>query len=389
MADCCIPGFSFPSAQEMEKRTVNDSLVWSEICAIQKAILAASSNCQPGGGQMCTTIGGTTPMTFVAGVQSIDVISPGNGYVSDHPDIRFVQPNGATVIAAAATVVTTDGRITGITIDTPGAGYRPRKATIAITSTAGINAFLIPHVDNLGAIVNVEILNAGTGYALSDVVTVTRAVPYNASYINAAIVITGVGIDGSITDVMVSSAGTGYDDSLPALEFVSTLSPGTAYPRGTGFIGRVVTGPIGEVLSVDILSAGTGYTDIFPSVTINDIGTGATATATMVTGTISAVNVITTGTNYTSLATATVYNPVTALAPNPPATPAVLKVNTSINTFGTNPLAYYNVWAGLATDKQIQLQINSVVSYFSCLGYTIKILTNPTTGSTLMWKICW
>ena len=95
------------------------------------------------------------------------------------------------------------------------------------------------------------------------------------------------------------------------------------------------------------------------------------------------------GTEYTSLATGSVLNPPTAALPNPPATPAVVTINVSTNTFGTNPNMYWQVWSGAATNKPIQMQLNSVISYFKGLNYTINIQTNPDTGSTIQWHICW
>ena len=80
----------FPSSTQMEQLATNLPVVWEEICFIQQAILAASSQCQVGGGQMSTTVGGTTPMTFVSGVSSVSVVNGGSGYYQDSPTIVFV-----------------------------------------------------------------------------------------------------------------------------------------------------------------------------------------------------------------------------------------------------------------------------------------------------------
>jgi len=104
---------------------------------------------------------------------------------------------------------------------------------------------------------------------------------------------------------------------------------------------------------------------------------------------VASIAVLSPGSGYTQAATGIVFNPPTAALPNPPANPAVVDIIVAENTFGTNPALYYQVWAGLATNKPIQLQMSSVLSYFKGLGYTIQIQSNPATGSTIQWKICW
>lgn len=74
MSDCCTPGAGFPAANLMQQMSTNLPVVWEEICMIQQAILAASSQCQPTGGKMCVTVGGSTPMTFVTGIDSITLV---------------------------------------------------------------------------------------------------------------------------------------------------------------------------------------------------------------------------------------------------------------------------------------------------------------------------
>jgi hypothetical protein len=113
------------------------------------------------------------------------------------------------------------------------------------------------------------------------------------------------------------------------------------------------------------------------------LGTGLAATS------VASIAVNTPGSEYTPLATGTVFNPSTAALPNPPASPAIVTINTSVNTFGTDPNMYWQVWSGVATNKPIQLQLTQVQTYFTALGYTVIIQSNPATGSTIQWKICW
>lgn len=390
MADCCTPGTGFPNASTMEQLATNYPVVWEEICMLQQAILAASSQCQVGGGQMCTTVGGTTPMTFVTGVSSVTVVNGGAGYYQDSPAVFFNPPVGSIPsIIATGTVTTNGGNILQINITNGGAGYQPVPATMSVSSVGGIGAILQPLVNAAGNIVAINIVNGGTLYTTSDSVTATRAVLPNIAYVDAIFQITSVSITGEILAIAILDGGSGYQDSVTEAQIVSSLNPALPYPLGTGFIGTVLTDILGVITQVIVNNTGAGYAVDPPFLVISDPGTGAVTTVTLSGTSVASISVDLPGTGYTTSATGTVFNPPTAALPNPPATPAVVTINTSVNTFGTNPNLYYQVWAGTATNKPIQLQLNSVLSYFSNLGYTIIIQSNPATGSTISWKICW
>ena len=389
MSDCCTPGTGFPNAATMEQFATNNSVVWEEICKIQQAILAASSQCQVGGGQMCTTVAGNTPMTFVSGVNTITVTAPGAMYVIDSPAVSFIPPIGSPGTGATATLTTNGGNIQHINIINPGTGYQPISATLSISSLTGTNALLQPLVNAQGQIVSVNIGNTGSGYTTSDSVTATRAVVPNAAYVDAVFRITSVSVTGEILAVIVMNPGSGYQDSVTTVQVVSTLNPLLPYPQGTGFMANVLTNTSGGIVGISIINTGWGYTSMNPYLVISDPGTGATTQVNISAGGVSSVTVLTPGTNYTQSATGTVFNPLTAPVPNPPATPAVVAINVSNNTFGTNPQLYWQTWAGTTTNKLISIQLNSVLSYFKSLGYTISIQSNPATGNTIQWKICW
>lgn len=386
MADCCTPGTGFPTAPQMEQLATNLPVVWEEICMIQQAILAAASNCQPGGGQMCTVVGGDTPMTFVSGVESVTVVSGGTGYFQDSPSISFIPPVGSAGTGATGTVQTNGGNITGITITAGGTGYQPVPATLAVSSLTGTGADLQPLVNGNGNIVNINIADAGIGYTVNDSIIATRAVLPNSAYVNAQIIITSVSNTGAITGLAIIKSGSGYQSSTTQVQIVSSLNNGLPYPIGAGFLGNVITDLSGVVTQVIVTNPGAGYAVYLPYLVISNPGTGATTKVTLTGTSVSAIAVTSPGSGYVSPATGTVFNPTTA---TPPATPAVVTINTSVNTFGTNPNLYWQVWAGTTTNKPIQMQENAVLSYFKGLGYTITIQSNPATGSTIQWKICW
>lgn len=477
MSDCCTPGTGFPNSALMGQLALNQPIIWEEICKIQQAILAAASQCQVGGGQMCVTVGGDTPMTFVSGVLSVDVdnggsssiptyegitatagqtvvntivdtvaitgntsyllvfvngvmqmegallqytvtgpnqitftyplalndsiaiysyvtgvsVGGGSGYYVDTPSVYFVPPVGVVPsVVATATVTTNGGSILSINMTNPGLGYQPVPATMAVTSTIlGAGAVLEPLVNAAGQIVNVNIVNGGLNYTVNDTITATRAVLPNIAYVNAVFKITAVSITGAILSVAVLTPGSGYQDSVTEVQIVSTLNPLLPYPEGGSFIGTAFTDIAGSITSVLVNNTGSGYVDIPPYLVITDPGTGAETLVTLSGTSVASIAVLSPGTGYTPTATGTVFNPPTAALPNPPANPAVVSINVSINTFGTDPHAYWLVWSGAATNKQIQMQLNSVLSYFKGLGYTITIQSNPATGSTIQWKICW
>jgi hypothetical protein len=389
MTDCCTPGTGFPNAALMQQMATNNNVVWSEVCAIQQAILAAASQCQVGGGQMCVTVGGTSPMTYVSGVSTVTVTNPGAGYMQDVPSIRFVSPIGGPGINATGTIVTNGGNVLEVNVTNGGTGYQPIPATLSISSLAGVAAVLQPLVNAAGQIVSINIVNAGNGYTTSDTIIAHRAVAPNAFYIDAVFQIASVGISGEILAVIVTNTGNGYQDSVASVEIVSTLNPLMPYPLGTGFQSNVVTNALGAITQVIITNTGAGYSTMHPYLVISDPGTGATTSVNLVGSSVGSVDVLTAGSNYTQSALGTIFNPSTAPLPNPPTTFATVAINVGTNTFGTNPLLYWQVWSGTATNKQISTQINSVLTYFKGLGYTISIISNPSTGNTIQWRLCW
>jgi hypothetical protein len=373
----------------MEQLSTNHPVVWEEICMIQQAILAAASQCQPDGGQMCTVVAGNTPMTFVTGINSVTVVNGGSNYFVDTPAVNFVPPLGSSAVGATGTLITNGGNILGVTITATGIGYEPIPATMNVSSVAGAGALLDPLVNGAGQIVNINLINGGTGYTTGDIVTATRAVLPNIAYVDAMFAITSVSLTGEIINVAIINPGSGYQSSVTTIEIVSTLNPLLPYPTGSGFQSMVFTDATGAITGTLVTSTGSGYGTLSPYLVITDPGTGSVTSVTLNGTSVQSISVTEPGTEYTQLAVGNVLNPSTAGLPNPPVLPAILTINVAQNTFGTNPNLYWQVWSGVATNKPVQLQLNSVVSYFKGLGYTVVIQSNPDTGSTISWRVCW
>lgn len=383
------PTTTFPNAAQMGLLSSNLPVVWKEICAIQQQILEASSQCQPGGGKMCVTVGGTTPMTFVSGVESITVTNGGSGYETDEPHLIVVPPVGSLGAGAELDIVTNGGSILSVSVTNAGSGYQPISATMSVSSVAGLGAVLEPLVDGSGKIVYVNIADGGSGYTVDDTVTASRAVLPNPAYVNAVFKITSVGITGEILEVAILNSGSGYQPSVATVQVVSSLNNLLPYPLGTGFSATVITDVLGAVTQVIVTNTGVGYANFPPYLVISNPGTGAETQVTESGGSITSITVTESGSEYVLPISGTVFNPPTAGLPNPPVTPAVVAINIAENTYGTDPNLYWQVWAGTTTDKSIQSQLNQVLSYFKGLGYTIDIRSNPQTGSTIVWQICW
>ncbi len=50
---------------------------------------------------------------------------------------------------------------------------------------------------------------------------------------------------------------------------------------------------------------------------------------------------------------------------------------------------YFNTWTGATEDRQLYLQMQKVVTYFTDLGYTIDRQVNAVTNTTFTWVIAW
>lgn len=50
---------------------------------------------------------------------------------------------------------------------------------------------------------------------------------------------------------------------------------------------------------------------------------------------------------------------------------------------------YFNVWKGNLADDSKSAYMQSVIDYFSQLGYGIKRVTNTSTGTTFLWYVTW
>lgn len=158
----------------------------------------------------------------------------------------------------------------------------------------------------VGSVVQVNLTNAGSGYAFGTVPNVTFSAPpappegsgqvANQATGYAVMVLDGAGSSTyKVGSVVLTNAGSGYD-SAPTITFSSGAAAATATIQ-TSLVSRF-----------NVTNAGSGYTDT-PIVKITGGGgTGATATAVVnpANNTITGINIITEGTGYTSTPAVTI-----------------------------------------------------------------------------------
>lgn len=55
----------------------------------------------------------------------------------------------------------------------------------------------------------------------------------------------------------------------------------------------------------------------------------------------------------------------------------------------TTSATYANVWKGLISDRAKEIQMSTVIKYFTDLGYSIERKTNSISGTTFVWQVYW
>ena len=241
-----------------------------------------------------TGTGAKAEATVGAGgsITAINLIDGGKGYST--AKVTVTGPgSGAT---ADATIVK-KGAVVDIAVTAPGSGYT--KPVVAITTTgAGSGATATAY----GSVDAVTVTNGGSGYTAP---TVNFDLPDGPNGVQARghVASTALGdpfdgmVNGTIRPdgVIVDEPGSGY-----------TAAPGVAVLNGTQFDPIPLSDPgayatARSSMSIDrvlVDTPGSGYSKV-PDVAITDpTGTGATATASLDNGVISAITVKKAGSGY-------------------------------------------------------------------------------------------
>ncbi len=363
MATC-----SFLNALEARKLARNATLLWSEICGIQKAILAAID-----AGKYETIVADGTPMTQVNEILSVTMVNGGLDY---NPVVATATITHPTIGAGAiVSPVVTAGTITGFTITNGGANYLP--VSVTATAAGGINAVLQPIVDDDGVITTIAIINPGTGYTAGAAIGFAHPTGTLASATVGA-----VGGSGEILTINITNGGQNYE-TLYAQVVVD-------HPTGFNFAGTVQVNGSGAVTGISIQNGGLQYQPLYPTATVTDTsGYGAVLTigaSNVSGGVIQSITVANGGYGYSS-------SPVITVTPAPTSSGsgaiATAVVDADLNGYGLTSPDYYEVLSGQSSDRVLTDQIEFVQDYFTGLGYNIRPQVNPATGNTIQWYILW
>ncbi len=194
-------------------------------------------------------------------ITGISVTSPGSGYTS----APAVVITGLGVDAAATALVDYSGVVTSITVDLAGGGYTAPAVTIlggGATTDAVATAF--------GGVDAVAVTDGGLAYTFP---TVEFGLPIDPLGVQATGHAIMDPVTGTITSVVVDSAGSGYS-AAPSV----TIHDGTVETPIAGATPATATATI-AIQNVTLVSFGAGYTSA-PAVAFFDAGSGAGAAAT-------------------------------------------------------------------------------------------------------------
>lgn len=159
-------GPGFLSAEDAKMMAKNSPVVWAEIAAIQQAILTSLCNCNNGEGGSgpgsCVTVKGNTPMTFIDGLKSIRVVTPGRCYCPVKATVKFQHLTG---MGASANAIVANGVVTDIVMVSGGGGYINADPTVYLEHPIGVGFRGVVMVNHAGVILGVSIQEGGILYA--------------------------------------------------------------------------------------------------------------------------------------------------------------------------------------------------------------------------------
>jgi hypothetical protein len=190
-------------------------------------------------------------------ITSVKITNGGTGYPSGTTLTLSGDGTGKFTGNATAliTPVMTNGVITHVIINDPGKDYNNNATNLSIISSTGLDAHLTPIVQS-GQIVDVIIDNPGYGYK------------------DAKITATGIGGSGAR---LIANVSGGKLDTIQANVELLTVD--------------------GTIDYIKLIDGGNGYSNI--NVTIAGDGTGATATANLVAGSVRSITITNRGSGYT------------------------------------------------------------------------------------------
>lgn len=220
MAQC-----SFLKASEARNRARNDTLIWTEICEIQEAILAAID-----ANVYSTLITDGTPFTSLNGITTAALVSGGTGYTTTAATAS-INANGTGGVGALVTpIVNSGGVVSSIQVDDGGSGYTPVDATASVQAGSDLTT----GQDETNYAVNRWA--GGDDYAVGEVITLSENSTVTVDAINGTAVVT-----------VAAQTQVNYDGGV---------NNGTFAGGGSHAVTDQITLDDGTVITVDAVSSG-------------------------------------------------------------------------------------------------------------------------------------
>jgi hypothetical protein len=307
MANC-----SFIKATDARNRARNDTLIWTEICEIQEAVLAAIDS-----NQYSTIVADGSPFTYTDALTSATLTGGGTGYTVTSATASITHPTGSGALLTPQ--VNTSGTITGFDLIAGGTGYAPVSVTASVGAlydlidaqdetnydgAGGNGTFTAGATYRVGEVVSLSEGSTATVDAISQVAVVQTALQdetdfdgqgrqivdvggnkagatltglaNDATVYNAAIVVDG---GGSQPIAITGSAAQTYTDLLTELNADTTgatweLDPATGNlrARSTGVNAGLASSSI-AITDTDLFLALTGFVAIDAAIGGDNIGT--------------------------------------------------------------------------------------------------------------------
>jgi hypothetical protein len=355
-------------------------------------------------------LGGTgnlATFNITMGVHEIAVADAGMGYASE-PVVTITSTDGNGQGAVAISNLNGDA-VSSITVAVPGNGYTAIP-TVELTAGSGATASVTLSPTGIDIIVVTE---EGDGWS-SAIVRING--DGNGAKADAVIV------EGRVTAVIVTDPGTGY--TVPPTITISGDG------RGAVAVAFLIPTSIGSVIAVD---KGSNYTsppvvivgDTLVRANLNPTGVSriivtdggenwssspvihvvpgpgqlgdviAPSTTSTISRSIDHIAIIDPGYGYDSIPSVSVSAP-TGVNGVTAAASAVLGSGTGTLVISLYPYSrdYFKVWKNQAPSDPLYARpyaerMDTVIAYFTSLGYSINRQTNPTTGNTMQWTILW